>query len=100
MSFCIINIVSGNLSTDNDAVIHGATIKGLGIAYSYPFLFNKEILDGTVTTILPEYTQFTIDIYAFYHPTPYLPMKSRAFIDAMSDHYQTIQEEVMARGKK
>lgn len=91
--------ISGNLSTDNDAVIHGATIKGLGIAYSYPFLFNKEILDGTVMTILSEYTQFTIDIYAFYHPTSYLPMKSRAFIDAMSSYYQAIQEEVMARGK-
>ena len=92
--------IAGNLSTDNDAVIHGATIKGLGIAYSYPFLFNKEIVASTVVSMLPEYIQFTIDIYAFYHPTAYLPMKSRAFIDTMSSYYQAIQEEVMARGKK
>ncbi len=90
--------VSGNLISKDDSVIQTATSKGLGIAYSYPFIFQKELQEKTVVPVLQEYTNLRIDIYAFYHPTPYLPLKISAFIKGMQDYYGNMQEAILKRG--
>jgi len=47
--------------------------------------------------LLSAYTNLFIEVFALYRPNPYLPMKIRAFIDAMKKHYQAMQEEILSR---
>lgn len=91
--------IDGQLRSQNDEIIQAACMRGVGIAYSYPFLFEKELKSGRVIQVLQEYTQVFIEMYAFYHPTPYLPPKISTFIDAMKDYYRARQEEIMTRGQ-
>lgn len=91
--------IDGRLRSKNDDIIHAACIAGVGIAYSYPFLFENELRSGKVTQLLQEHTQIFVEMYAFYHPTPYLPPKISAFIDEMKTYYRARQEEIMNRGQ-
>ena len=92
--------IDGRLRSQNDEIIQAACVRGVGIAYSYPFLFEKELRSGAVVQLLEDYTQVFIEMYAFYHPTPYLPPKISTFIDEMKDYYRSRQDEIMARGKR
>jgi DNA-binding transcriptional LysR family regulator len=91
--------IDGRLRSKNDDIIHAACVAGVGIAYSYPFLFEKELRAGKVVQILQDYTQVFVEMYGFYHPTPYLPPKISAFIDELKLYYRSRQEEIMARGQ-
>ena len=91
--------VSGNLETQSDDIVHSATVSGLGIAYAYPFLFQKELAKKQVVPILQKHTELYIDIYAFFHPTAYVPQKIRAFIDMLQGHYQDMQDQILRRGE-
>lgn len=90
---------SGNLETSHDEVIREATVRGVGIAYAYPFLFAEDLQAGRVVPLLPSHTQLMLEVYAFYHPTPYLPVKIRNFVDTMKHFYRGIQEEINKRGQ-
>ncbi len=91
--------VSGNLDCKTDDMIHAAVTSDLGIAYAYPLLFQNELAEHTVVPILCEYTQIEIEVYAFYHPTSYVPLKIRALIDFLQATYQNMQDEILRRGK-
>ncbi len=91
--------VEGRLHSKNDEVIQAACVRGVGIAYSYPFLFEKELKSGQVIQILQSYTQIFVEMYAFYHPTSYLPPKIKVFIDDLKTYYTARQDEIMRRGQ-
>ena len=80
--------VKSNLITKSDDIIHGATVAGAGIAYAYPGLFEEEIKQGTIKHVLEEYTNITIDFYAFYHPSPFQPLKIKAFLNTLKENYE------------
>ncbi len=91
--------VSGNLQTKSVEIIHAATLQGLGIAYSYPFVFQQALKDKTAVKILDEYTQFHADIHAFYQQSVYRQLKVSAFIQCVQEYYLKMQEEILRRGK-
>ena len=91
--------VDGRLETKNDEVVHAACQAGTGIAYSYPFVFESDIKRGVVQPILQDYTHLFIELYAFYHPTPYLPPKISAFLDELKTYYRARQEAILARAE-
>lgn len=80
--------VSGRLRSQSDDITHSACIKGVGITYSYPFMFEEDLKSGTVVQLLKDYTQVDLELYAFYHPTPFLPPKISAFLDEMKAFYR------------
>ncbi len=92
--------VQGQLQTSDESVVHSAVLNDIGIAYSYPFVFEKELRDGTIKAILPELTQLSLEIYAFYKPTEFLPKKTQAFIDILLAYYKERQTEISSRGRK
>lgn len=91
--------VSGNLKTKSVEIIHAATLQGLGIAYSYPFVFQQALKDKTAVKLLDDYTQFYADIHAFYQQSTYRQIKVSAFIQCVQAYYVKMQEEILGRGK-
>lgn len=89
--------VKGNLTTNNDAIAQSAVMQHLGVTYSFPYLYMHELANKKVKAILKDYTDLYVEVFALYHPNPYLPMKTRAFIDVMKAHYQAMQAEILAR---
>lgn len=91
--------VSGNLQTKSVEIIHAATLQGLGIAYSYPFVFQQALKDKTAVKLLEDYTPFYADIHAFYQQSAYRQLKVSAFIQCVQSYYLKMQEEILGRGK-
>lgn len=79
--------VNGTLHSQNDQIVRAACTAGVGIAYSSPFIFEEDVKAGRVRQILQDYTNIQIEVYAFYHPTPYMPRKISAFIEEMKAYY-------------
>ena len=91
--------VSGNLKTKSVEIIHEATLQGLGIAYSYPFVFEKALEDKLAVKLLEDYTQLYVDIHAFYRQSAYRQVKVSAFIQCIQHYYQKMQSEILERGR-
>jgi DNA-binding transcriptional LysR family regulator len=90
--------VGGRLNTNSDEVVDAVCSQNGGIAYSYPFVFYKSLKRGHVLPILSDYTHVFIELYAFYHPTSFLPRKIAVFIEEMQTYYQARQNEILERG--
>ncbi|MCB1827932.1 MAG: hypothetical protein KDH94_05845, partial [Coxiellaceae bacterium] len=90
--------VSGNLLTQSDEIIYAATVAGLGIAYSYPFVFQQALQQQHVVRLLVPYTQLTVDVHLLYHPSHYVSQKITRFIDLVQSHYRAMQEQILQRG--
>lgn len=91
--------ISGNLQTTNDDIVYGATMNSVGITYSYPFLFHKELQSGQVVRLFNDYPTLFIDVYAFYHSGPYCPIKIKVFIEKLTMYYQMMQQAILQRGQ-
>lgn len=92
--------VSGKINTHDDEVLKNVVMRDLGICYSYPFLFEEELINKKVVPLLKNNTQLFIEVYACFHPTNYLPLKISAFIEMVKTYYQQKQKEILERGKK
>lgn len=89
--------ITGTLKTTDDEIVHAATIQHLGIAYSVPYLFIKQLKEKKVVPLLAEYTNIYIEVYALYRPNPYLPMKIKAFLEETKQYYNAMQEQILKR---
>ncbi|MCB9601616.1 MAG: LysR family transcriptional regulator [Sandaracinus sp.] len=79
----------GSLTTNSNAVLWAATIRGLGIAYSFPYFFGHERNVGKVVRVLEEWTRESyVDIHVLQPPTRFVPPATRAFIDALVAHFE------------
>lgn len=56
--------VSGNLATDSGELTRAATIAGLGVAMTARWLVEKELRDGTLVELLPDFTPHNRAVYA------------------------------------
>lgn len=86
--------VPGRLQTKSDQIIHAATCKGLGVAYSYPYIFKDELKSKHIVRLLEEYTPFDLEVYVFYHPSAYIPLKITTFIEALQEFYQKLMTQM------
>lgn len=89
--------VSGTLETSDDSVIQSVTRAGLGINYGYPFMYQDDMKNGLIKKVMTSYTDMQLDIAAFYQPSPRVPLKVRAFMDAIKTHYTGMQAEILQR---
>jgi len=81
----------GNLRTSSNQALHAATLAGLGIAYSFPSFFDEDRAAGRVRQVLADYTDGAyVDIHVFYPGARFLPLRTRAFIDALLAHFAGI----------
>ncbi len=78
----------GPLTSNSNALIWAATMKGLGIAYAFPIFFDTEVEAGEVETLLEDFTEHAyVDLYVFHPAARYVPRRTRAFIDLLVEHF-------------
>jgi DNA-binding transcriptional LysR family regulator len=80
--------VAAGFTSNNGLVLHQAALRGLGICYSTTFLAWRDLLDGTLVRVLPDWELPLNDLSALYPVTGQLSPKVRALIDFLVEQYQ------------
>jgi DNA-binding transcriptional LysR family regulator len=79
--------VNGNLQVNSGTALRDAALQGLGIIQVASYVVAKDIEEGKLQEILPEFATSTGHIYAVYLANRYLPSKVRVFIDYLLDQF-------------
>lgn len=90
--------VSGQLDTKNSMMIREYVLAGQAITYAYPFLFDQALKEKKVVSLLHEHLYIMAEVYVAYRPTAHLPIKTRHFIDRLSQHYERMQQDILRYG--
>jgi DNA-binding transcriptional LysR family regulator len=75
------------LCTNNGEVLRDAAVKGRGIVMLPTFIVGADLQEGSLRSILTEYTPPEISVYAIYPPTRHLSVKVRLFIDFLIERF-------------
>jgi len=76
--------VGGNITSNDDRLLHTATLSGLGITYAFPEFFEQSEENGSVVRILDEYTMNSyIDVYAVMPEQNYVPQALKLLIEVL-----------------
>lgn len=73
------------LRADNAEALRQAALGGHGIALLAMFVVEDDLRAGRVVQILPEWTVAESWIFAIYPHARFLPMKTRVFVDFLSE---------------
>ena len=80
--------VEGPIRADNGAVLLDAAVLGLGIALKSVWDIGAELADGRLVRLLPDWgVEPAGEIVALRPPSPFVPLKVRAFIDLLKARY-------------
>ena len=79
--------LTAHISASNGEFLRDAALRGLGVLIEPCFIIHKELSDGLLVEILPEYEWGSIALYAVYPPTRHLSKRVRAFVDFLVDRY-------------
>ena len=82
--------VNAGFTSNNGLVLHQAALRGLGIVYSTTFLAWRNLLDGTLVRVLPDWELPLNDLTALYPASRQLSPKVRALIDFLIEEYQPV----------
>jgi len=74
---------------NNGDFLKNAAIYGHGIILSPTFIVWKEILSGTLVTLLDDYCCSALNAYAIYPQTRHLPHRVRRFIDFLVNKFSS-----------
>ncbi|MBL4612154.1 MAG: substrate binding domain-containing protein, partial [Emcibacter sp.] len=72
---------------NNGVFLKQAAMNGQGIILSPTFIVWKEIASGELVTVLDDYACLSLNAYAVYPQTQYLPQRVRRFIDFIADKF-------------
>jgi DNA-binding transcriptional LysR family regulator len=80
--------VQGRYSCDNWEVLRQWALAGLGIALKSTWDVYRELQDGSLVPLLPDYVFHSdVAIYAVYPHRRFLPAKTRVFIDFLAESF-------------
>jgi DNA-binding transcriptional LysR family regulator len=82
--------VNAGFTSNNGLVLQQAALRGLGIVYSTTFLAWRDLLDGTLVRVLPDWELPLNDLTALYPASRQLSPKVRALIDFLVEQYQPV----------
>ncbi len=82
--------VNAGFTSNNGLVLHRAALRGLGIVYSTTFLAWRNLVDGTLVRVLPDWELPLNDLTALYPASRQLSPKVRALIDFLVEEYQPV----------
>ncbi|WP_295893494.1 LysR family transcriptional regulator [uncultured Vibrio sp.] len=74
-------------SANNGEFLKAMALSGHGFTHLPKFIIWKELQNGTLKQILTAYTPAPQNAYIVYPETRYLPQKSRALIDFLTDYF-------------
>jgi DNA-binding transcriptional LysR family regulator len=79
------------LCSNNGEVLRDAVVKGRGIALLPTFIVGADLQEGSLRSILTDYTAPEISVYAIYPQTRHLSVKVRMFIDFLIERFGSPQ---------
>jgi len=80
--------VEGHYACDNWEVLREWAMAGLGVALKSTWDVRRQLEDGSLVALLPEYDFGTdVAIYAVYPHRRHLPAKTRVFIDYLAESF-------------
>ena len=82
--------VNAGFTANNGLVLHQAALRGLGIVYSTTFLAWRNLLDGSLVRVLPDWELPLNDLTALYPSGRQLSPKVRSLIDFLVEEYQPV----------
>jgi len=82
--------VSGNFETNNCDALRAAILAGLGIALRPQWDVWRDIQQGCMVALLPDYTHPSFPIQALYPSRRHLSQKVRLFIDMLRERFGDI----------
>lgn len=82
--------VNAGFTSNNGLVLHQAALRGLGVVYNTTFLAWRDLIDGTLVQVLPEWELPLNDLTALYPAGRQLSPKVRALIDFLVEEYQPV----------
>ena len=82
--------ISGNFDANTADGVYYAALSGLGVAKLSTYLVNKDLADGRLVQILPEYWDSSSDILAVYSDKHNLSPNVRALIDFLAEQYGSV----------
>lgn len=82
--------VNAGFTSNNGLVLHQAALQGLGIVYSTTFLAWRDLADGRLVQVLPDWELPLNDLTALYPASRKLSPKVRALIDFLVEEYQPV----------
>jgi DNA-binding transcriptional LysR family regulator len=80
--------VTSNVVVNNSEVVRDLLLAGLGIGLVWNYAVDREIADGRLLPLLPEWTPvgpFGQTAWAIWLPQPHLPPKLRVFVDFLAE---------------
>lgn len=80
--------VNSVLKSNNESLLLSASVNDMGISILPGGLVERELGQGNLTQILPDYTPLNSQLYAVYTSRRYLSAKVRTFIDFLSDRME------------
>ncbi|WP_448501067.1 LysR family transcriptional regulator [Sphingomonas sp.] len=87
--------LSGPLRTDNGDAMVPALLAGLGIAWLPEFIVDRDLADGRLETILPEWTARPVSLHLLTPPGTLRPAR----VEALIDHFASAFRAVCASGR-
>jgi len=79
--------VAGNLRANNGDVLREAALAGLGVYRAPTFLIGGDLGAGRLVTVLDDFADQALAIYAVYPHRRHLPAKVRAFVDFLAGRF-------------
>jgi DNA-binding transcriptional LysR family regulator len=92
--------VRGSFRSNTLDGVHRAVMDGLGIGYGPQWMFEREILDGSVRMLLADHYAPAVPINIIYSAHRLLPRRAAVFMDFIAEAFgrdPTLQEGALAR---
>ena len=80
--------VTSNVVVNNSEVVRDLLLAGMGIGLVWNYAVDREIADGRLIPLLPDWTPvgpFGQTAYALWLPQSHLPPKIRVFVDFLAE---------------
>ena len=76
--------IDSHFHSNSHGTIHKMLCAGIGISYVFQALYEKEMRQGLVKSVLNNYTKFiSFSSYLFYPPANFQPQKNKVFKEAL-----------------
>lgn len=79
--------VTGRLRANNGDVLRAALLGGMGIAYTPAFIVGRDLAEGRLVRLLPDWVDRSSAVYAVYPHARLVAAKVRAFVDFLVEHF-------------
>ncbi|MEX0956410.1 MAG: LysR family transcriptional regulator [Rhizobiaceae bacterium] len=79
--------VTGNIRSNDNGLLRGAALKGLGIVIQPSFNIWQDLQTGLLMPLLADWAIEELGVFVTFPERRYLPGKVRAFIDFLAEHF-------------